>query len=228
MPRRPTERELLETLASVVESDNAAEELVPLLSEHGGLIASALGVTASQLTTMCKAPPLDRTVRFRVALRKHRERHEESLRRQAENLSIAAAEMLVGLSRWHEQHLALDAKIVLGGLLADRQRKYICFEVDGYAAVPVLRERLLRAKRALRPFEVECYIDGRGLNFRWRGGRGGLLLTAQNVDTVDAQTVLRVVFVRPQPKLVERQPLRLPTPPASSWLGDVLLDLAYL
>ena len=126
MTRRPTERDLLTAFSAAGESDDG-EELVELLQGHAATIASALGISAAQLEAISKAPPMDRTVKVRVALRRFRERHAESLRRQAQNLSIAAADMLVGLSRWHQERVDIDARIVLGTLLADRQRKAIRF-----------------------------------------------------------------------------------------------------
>ena len=143
---------------------------------HAATIASALGMTAAQLEAISKAPPMDRTVKVRVALRRFRERHAESLRRQAQNLSIAAADMLVGLSRWHQERVDVDAKIVLGTLLADGQRKAIRFDVEGRSSVTILRDKLKEARRALGFSDLRCFIDERGLNFRWHGGRGGLVL----------------------------------------------------
>ena len=230
MLRRPTERELLRSLAAAAESDDSGEELAQLVAEHAGPLASSLGVTVAHLRSICEASPIDRVVKVRVALRKYRERNEESLRRQSQNLAIAAADMLVGLSRWRDQRVDLDHRIVLGGLLADRERKAIRFDVDGRYSVDVLRETLARSKRALRFSDLSCFLDARGLNFRWRNGRGGLVLRSQNVSQFDTSALLHVVFPeqQQQPKSVQHLP-PLPLPPSSrSWVGDVLLDLAYL
>jgi len=45
--------------------------------------------------------------------------------------------MLVGLSRWHDDRVDVDANIVLGTLLADGQRKAIRFDVEGRSSVTV-------------------------------------------------------------------------------------------
>jgi len=227
MARRPTERELLATLSAAVESDDGDDELNELLQEYAGSIASSLCMTTGQLLAICKAPPMDRTVKIRVALRRFRERHTESLKRQAENLSIAAANMLVGLSRWHEERVDVDARIVLGTLLADRQRKAIRFCVEGRTGVTVLRDKLKEAARALPFADLCCFIDERGLNLRWHGGRGGLLLVTQNVEKFESSSVLTVEFPRLQPKAKPSLVRPSPMTPSASWLGDVLLDLGF-
>jgi hypothetical protein len=227
MARRPTERELLATLSAAVESDDGDDELDELLQEHAGSIASSLCITTGQLQAICTAPPMDRIVKVRVALRRFRERHAESLKRQAENLSLAAANMLVGLSRWHEERVDVDARIVLGTLLADRQRKAIQFDVEGRSAVTILRDKLKEAGKSLVFSDLCSFIDERGLNFRWHGRRGGLVLVTQSVEKFDSSAVLTVEFPRPQPKAKPSLVRPSPMTPSASWLGDVLLDLGF-
>jgi hypothetical protein len=170
---------------------------------------------------------MDRTVNVRVALRRFRERHAESLKRQAENLSMAAANMLVGLSRWHDERVDLDARIVLGTLLADRQRKAIRFDVEGRSAVTILRDKLKEAGKSLVFSELCCFVDECGLNFRWHGGRGGLVLVTQSVERFESSAVLTVEFPRPQPKAKPSLVRPSPMTPSAAWLGDVLLDLGF-
>jgi hypothetical protein len=170
---------------------------------------------------------MDRIVKVRVALRRFRERHAESLKRQAENLSQAAANMLVGLSRWHEERVDVDARIVLGTLLADRQRKAIQFDVEGRSAVTILRDKLKEAGKSLVFSDLCSFIDERGLNFRWHGRRGGLVLVTQSVEKFDSSAVLTVEFPRPQPKAKPSLVRPSPMTPSASWLGDVLLDLGF-
>ncbi len=224
MSRRPTERELLATLSAAAESDDGTEELVALIQEHGGSIASALGISLKQLEAISKAPPIDRTVKVRVALRRFRERYAESLKRQAQNLSIAAADMLIGLSRWHPERVDIDARIVLGTLLADRQRKAIRFEVEGRSSVTLLRDKLKEASRALPFSDLSSFIDGRGLNFRWHGGRGGLVLITQTAEKFESSAILKVEFPRPRPKSKPALVPATPINPTPAWLGDVLMD----
>jgi hypothetical protein len=162
-----------------------------------------------------------------VALRRFRERHAASLKSQAENLSIAAANMLVGLSRWHDDRVDVDANIVLGTLLADGQRKTIQFDVEGRSSVTLLRDKLKEASRALKFPDLRCFIDERGLNFRWHGGRGGLVLVSQSVEKFESSAVLTIEFPRPQPKAKLSLVPPSPITPSASWLGDVLLDLGF-
>jgi hypothetical protein len=224
MPRRPTERELLATLAAAAESDDGTEELTALVQDYGGAIGGALGMSMRQLEAICTASPMDRTVKVRVALRRFRERHAESLRRQAQNLSIAAADMLVGLSRWHPERVDIDARIVLGTLLADRQRKAIRFDVEGRSSVTILRDKLKEAGRALGSSDLRCFIDERSLNFRWHGGRGGLVLVSQSVEKFESNAVLTVEFPKPRPKAKPSLVPASPINPSPAWLGDVLMD----
>jgi len=224
MPRLPTERELLATLAAAAESDDGTEELNELVQEHGNAIAGALGISTKQLESICKALPMDRTVKVRVALRRFRERHAESLRRQAQNLSIAAADMLVGLSRWHPERVDVDPRIVLGTLLADRQRKAIRFDLEGRSSVIILREKLKEAGRALPFSDLRCFIDDRGLNFHWHGGRGGLVLVSQSVEKFESNAVLTVEFPKPRPKAKPSLVPVSPITPSPAWLGDVLME----
>ena len=226
MARRPTERELLATLSAAVESDDGDDELNELLQEYSGTIASSLCITTGQLQAICKAPPMDRIVKVRVALRRFRERHAESLKRQSENLSIAAANMLVGLSRWHEERVDVDGRIVLGTLLADRQRKAIQFDVEGRSSVTILRDKLKEASRSLPFSDLRCFIDARGLNFGW-GQRGRLLLVTQSVEKFESSAVLTVEFPRPQPKAKPSLVRPSPMTPSAAWLGDVLLDIGF-
>jgi hypothetical protein len=229
MPQRRTERELLATLSAAAESDDGTEELTSLVQEHGGVIAPALGMSLKQLEAICIAPPMDRTVKVRLALRRFRERHAESLKRQAENLSIAAANMLVGLSRWQPDRVHIDARIVLGTLLANRQLRAIRFDVDveGRCPVTILRDKVKQASRSLPFSDLRCFIDKRGLNFRWHGERGGLLLVSQSVERFESSAVLTVEFPRPQQKAKPSLVRPSPMTPSAAWLGDVLLDLGF-
>jgi hypothetical protein len=171
---------------------------------------------------------MDRTIKVRVALRRCRERHAESLKRQSQNLAVAAATMLVGLSRWHEDCVELDAHIVLGKLLADRDRRAIQFDVEGRNSVTIMRDKLKEASRALIFSDLQCHIASQYLVFNWHGGRGGLRLLSQNPENLDASAILAVEFPRPRPKAKDthRQPSAIT--PSLAWIGDVVMDLGFL
>jgi hypothetical protein len=215
-------------LLAAAESDDGTEELNALIQEHGPTIALALGTPTAQLESICNAPPMDRTVKIRVALRRCRERHAESLKRQSQNLAVAAATMLVSLSRWHEDRVELDAHIVLGKLLADRDRRAIQFDVEGRNSVTIMRAKLKEAGRALIFSDLQCHIASQYLVFTWHGGRGGLRLLSQNPERLDASAILAVEFPRPRPKAkgTHRQPS--PITPSLAWIRDVVMALGFL
>ena len=230
MARHPSERELLLTLSAAAESDNADEELTELLREHGSTIAALLGTTVAQLEVACKAPPMTRTVNIRVALRRVRERHSAALKVQAQARAIEAAEILARNARWNADHVELDPNVVLGALLYDGQRKVIRFKVkvEENSSVTIMRDKLKEASRALRFSDLRCFIDDRGLNFRWHGGRGGLVLVTQGSRYQDAASVLTVELQEPQ-----RETKSTPQAPSSGrqapiWLGDVLRGFGFV
>jgi len=227
MPRRPSERELLTTLAAAAESDDGIE-LDELVQEHGSTIVSALSMSTAQLQAICTAPPMDRTVNVRVALRRYRKRRAEAQRQQTRGQALEAASTLVSACRWHEDRVELGANVVLGGLLADADRKAIQFEAEGLDSVAILRSKLKEAARALLFSDLRCFINERGLNFRWHGGRGGLVLVSQSVEKLEPGAILKVEFQRPQPKKKPSLVPASPTKPSPSWLGDVLLDFGLL
>jgi len=230
MARHPSDRELLTTLAAAVESDDADEELAELLKEHVSAIAALLGMSAVQLEAICKTPPMDRTVKVRVALRRVRERNVAALRLQAQARSIEAAEILASHARWYAEHVELDHRVVLGSLLADSQRKAIRFDVQGRTCVTVTRAKLKETSRALVFSGLRCFIDERGLNFRWHGGRGGLVLVSQGFPVTDASVVLTVELQKPRQSAERTPPTHLPTPrrQTPTWLGDLLLEFGFL
>jgi len=224
--RLPSDRELLTTLAAAVESDNADEELAELLKEHVSAIAALLGMSAVQLEAICKAPPMDRTVRVRVALRRVRERNATAFRLQAQARSIEAAEILASHARWHADHVELDHRVVLGTLLSDNQRKALRFNVQDRTCVTVTRAKLRETSRALGFSDLRCFIDERGLNFRW-GRRGRLLLVTQGAEKFESSAVLTVEFVQPRPKAKASRVSPSPITLSPAWLGDLLLDSSF-
>jgi hypothetical protein len=137
--------------------------------------------------------------------------------------------LFVETARQGEHGVDLDAALLLGPVLADRA-KYISFHVGG-AEVPVEQARLLRARKALRPFrDIAASIDPEALRLRWRQGRGGLFLRPQSVSPADRDRVLHVVVERPAPPAPMALPAALePTtvarPRPGAWIRDVLAAL---
>lgn len=129
----------------------------------------------------------------------------------------AASRQLIATSRPRAGSIELDAKLVLGGLLADNTKKYIAFElIEG--RIPILRAALVRTRAALRSFEdVTAFVDLHGLHFRWRGGIGGLNFRPQVQER--GASFLHLDFRRPLPART-----RLPHPVR---LADVLSELGF-
>lgn len=226
MPRRPSQRELTETLLACVESDtDDDQELRRLLVVHEADLAEALRCSTNALASLPGLVPDERRVRVRALLRLSRERRQQAQAGVQHNAALAAAAMLAKLATWSEGRVQLDSRIVLGGgLLGDRSRTFIRFDAESVGVVTVRRGKLGEASKALRFLDLTCWLDTSGLRFSWRGGRGGLRLVDQDVSAREAEAVLTVVLERPRPKAVERF---RPVPGRSEprWLADGFNDV---
>ena len=112
----------------------------------------------------------------------------------------------------------LDTDLLLGDVLADRQRKYIAFNGEAFT-VAVERDTLARAAMVRRIYlDVAACVDADGLHVRWRGGRGGYNWKPRFVAPADRERVLTVAL----PPLV-----RAAVPRPGAWLGDLLVELGY-
>ncbi len=226
MPRRPSRRELTESLVACVESDGDDDhELHRLLVVHEADLAEALRCSPSALSALSRLNSMDRRVRVRALLRSSRERREQAHASVVHNASLAAGAMLAKLAEWSDASVQLDPRIVLGsGLLGDRSLAFIRFDAELIGVVTVRRAKLVEASKALRFPDLSCWLDAGGLRFGWRAGRGGLRLVDQNVGSRDAESVLHVTLERPRPRLVEA--VRSSAVPAERrWLADGFHDL---
>jgi hypothetical protein len=206
MPRRPSQRELTGTLLACVESeDDDDQELQRLLVVHDADLAEVLRCAPSALSALLSLDSDARRVRVRALIRLSRERRQQAQAGVLHNASLAAAAMLAKLAVWSEDKVELDPRIVLGsGLLGDRARAYVRFDADSLATITVRRAKLAEASKALRFSDLSCWLDATGFRFGWRGSRGGLRLTDQNVGAREAEAVLTVALSRSRPKIVER------------------------
>jgi len=226
MRRRPP-RELLATLIASVESESEDDqELQQLLVAHALELSETLGVSPGSLVAACALSPMDRIVRVRVLVRRAEERARSAHAAVTQNVALAAAAMLSRLTKWGEDRVELDSRIVLGrNLLADRTKKYVRFDAENIGSVVVRRGKLADAGKALRFPDLTCWLDRSGLSFGWRAGRGGLRLVTQQVAARERDAVLVVVMDRPRPARVdEHRPA--PSERPSSWLGDALTELS--
>lgn len=110
--------------------------------------------------------------------------------------------------------------------MAHPTAKFMGFAVGKELPITMVKKKLRATKRALKPFaDVLCFLDSRGLHFRWHGRKGGLDFFSQPVDHRDKDRVLLVAFPEKQ-----RSPYVAPAypSPTGAWLGDVLSDLGLL
>lgn len=223
----PSLRELATELVASAESEESDQELQALLVAHSLVLSEALGTSPEKLAELAHLAQPSRPARVRSLLRAAQAQRAAAHRHAMNNLAQAAASMLAGLARFCDDHVELDARIVIGSVLADRSVKFIEFSADGYEPVAVARSKLREAKRALSFPNVRCSLDSRGLHFRWRDGRGGLTFWPTDVRHEAAERVLSVHIARRAPVTIQRPPE--PRRERAFWspalIGDVLSDL---
>ena len=165
-----------------------AAELAPLLHTHAEALTRASG-HADEIVLRTLRPRFDRAV---VEERDHR-------RETAAAVSRNAALQLGQTARWHERGVVLDAALVLvlGPLLADARTKHIAFMLP-FITVIIEVEVLRRARLLQRTYiDLACFIDGDGLHFRWKAGRGQLNLMSRNVMPAVTRAALEVPIPPP-------------------------------
>ncbi len=226
MVRALSRRDLVATFVALCESEDAEhQELQEFLVAHSAHLEHLLGARAEYLHELVALPPDPRATRARRLVQQAKEREQAAQASAAQNLSLAAAAMLALSAAWEDERLTLDARIVLGrNLLTDRTRKFIRFDVEGNAPIVIRREKLAEAGKSLRFADTSCSVDGAGLRFRWRQGKGGLLLVDQKVEARYRDAVLSVVIARPRPVCTATR--SAPTRELrTGWLGDFLGEL---
>lgn len=227
MARVPSRRELVAALAVCSEyDDDSGQELEQLLAAHSSLLAEFLGTAPARLVSLRTMAPAARRVRLRELLRDARQRQQAVAASAAQNLSIAAATMLAKLARWEGTRVVLDPRILLGrSLLGDRSRRYVSLDAEDLAVVVVRREKLVEASKALVFPDTTCALEARGLRFSWHEGRGGLLLTNQDVEARHRDAVLHVVVPRSRAaaSMVAAPP---PRERSTSWAPDLFGELS--
>jgi hypothetical protein len=227
MTRQPTDSELVRQLIACVECDDEQGlELQGLLLVHGPRVAAVLGTTLPELGHRLQQPQQRRLDDVRRLIRTAQEQREAIRAEQRRNLAIAAGIMLAGLARWTETRVELDARIVLGNLLVDASKKAVHFDVERGPSITISRAKLSEASRALKFPDLRCFVDARGLHFRWRDGVGGLDLHTQDRAWND-NGVLTVALSRPQ-RRPKRQPQLEVVQNRPSWIGNVFADLGFL
>lgn len=222
-----SQRDAVATLVAICESEEAEhQELEQFLMSHSAQLAHSLGTSIAALFELAVEPPSSRRTGVRRLLQEGRRREQAAHVSASQNLSLAAASMVALSAVWEGGEVILAARIVLGrNLLADRGKRFIRFDVEGQAPVAVRREKLSEAGKALKFPDVQCSVSAAGLRFRWRQGKGGLLLTNQKIDARHRDAVLPIVIVKRREELVERH--RVPTRgQRTGWLSDVFGELS--
>jgi hypothetical protein len=218
--RNPSPRELVSVLLALAESEGSDQELEQFLVAHGPVVAEALGTTTTELDRVRSGE--GRVAHYHALVRQARERSRDAHAEAMRNLSLAAATMLSELARWHDDHVQLDAKIVLGNnLLADCSSKYLRFDAEGFEPVNVLRSKLRDVSKVLRFSDLQASLARGALCFGWRAGKGGLRLISQEVQRRDRDAVLHVVIARPRPKPMELPIVDVRLQRPSSWIRDI-------
>jgi hypothetical protein len=132
---------------------------------------------------------------------------------------------LASRARYAHDGIELDRGLLLGPLLAGPDKKIVTFDL-GDAEVSVARRKLVAIKHATRRFiDLTASVDPKGLRFRWRAGRGGLNLRPLLVRPQDRVLERRVVII---PSAVSVAIVTAPGRPSSSWLHDLVTELAAL
>lgn len=183
----------------------------PFLREHPELLArldTALDLAQDDATlALAFAPAVGRYKKY-IATANMTERCMRADR---------AAAQLADAARHERDRVVLDIDLLLGDLLAGRQ-KYIALELES-ARVSVLRHVLVRARGALRGFlDLLAFVDEGGLHFVWRAGRGGLNLRPQPEERGAS-----ALHVNLRPRMPMRRAAGSPMP-----LGDVLVELGLM
>jgi hypothetical protein len=224
--RTQSQRDLIATFVALCESEGTEyQELDEFLVAHSTQLRHLLRAPAADLHALVTLAPESRATGVRRLTRQAKEREQTAQANAAQNLSLAAATMLALSAVWEGEHVTLDARIALGrNLLADRTRRFIRFDVEGRPPLVIRREKLSEAGKVLKFADVSCALDRRGLRFRWRAGKGGLLLVDQKVDARYRDAVLSVVIARPRSVSVAKRPA-LAHESRSGWLGDFLGEL---
>ena len=213
--RRDPVRELHQLLRV---PEEGAANIGAFLFDHAEALAPALGSNPEDLRASADMPDEVVAPRLRARLGRRREMDRERQALEDAELAMRAATMLGPTVRWTEHGAVLDTDLLLGDVLADREKKYIAFKGEDFT-VAVERDTLARAAMVRRIYlDVAACVDADGLHVRWRGGRGGYNWKPRFVAPADRERVLTVAL----PPLV-----RAAVPRPGAWLGDLLVELGY-
>jgi len=140
--RRDPVRELQQLLRV---PEEGAANIGAFLFDHAEALASALGSSPEDLRASEGMPDEVVAPRLRARLGRRREVDRERQALEDTELAMRAATVLGRTARWTEHGAVLDTDLLLGDVLADRQRKYIAFNGEAFT-VAIERDILARAE----------------------------------------------------------------------------------
>lgn len=219
MRRQPDLVRLLERAVAVAEDDGS--DIGNILIEHRALVASIFGtdeaavLRAASMSDGELAPLVSR----RIAPIKTSSKAERS--KAASRRADEGAAQLARVATARGETVALDARLLLGPVIADPMAKYITFFLRGEATITVQRVALVGAARVLgRRDDLATWVDTVGLHLRWRGGRGGLNWLPQVLPASERSRAL-VIDLTQAPQAMQPHRSR----PPSRWSWDVFEDV---
>lgn len=222
MSQPPSRSELVRQLVALSNQDEDAQEFEGFVRGHSLELQQVLVVSAPELFALPAMDPVERATHVRDLVRHAVARQKQVRFELNQNLAIAAATMLAGLAKWHDDHVALDSRIVLGNLLVDSNKKAIRFDVEKFGKFVILRSKLKQARKGLKFSDLECFVDQHGLNFHWRNRAGHLLLTSQELPRKDKHSFVPVVLTRARLRGTQLEPASGP-----HWAARALSDIAF-
>lgn len=216
---KPTRRDPLRELQQLLRApEEGVANIGAFLFANAEELAPLLGSTAEDLRASVDMPDEVVAPRVRARLRRRRDIDQERKSVAEHELAMRAAATLGRTVRWTELGAVLDTDLLLGDVLADREKKYIAFTGPDFT-VAVERDTLARTAMVQRLFiDVAAYVDAGGLHVRWRGGRGGYNWKPRFVAPVDRERVLTVEL---------QAPVRAAVPRPGAWLGELLQEMGY-
>lgn len=202
-----------------------ANNLGEFVADNATELAQELGVDARWLEGARLTDDEAVVSRIRQLLARTRDQHVRQDLERRRRRSLEAAERLGATAVWTpDLGPQLDVEVLLGELLADRTMRWIAFTTD-HAEATIIPRHLLAATAPLRRIHIDlaCWVDPRGLHFRWRGGRGGYNWRSHQVHPSLADRVLTVPLA---PRVVVGVPERRRG--GARLVGEILHELGYI
>jgi hypothetical protein len=196
MPTSQPSSHPLEELRTLHRSHDASA-VRQLYRLHGGELALAAGVDTERVQALVERPDTDvlRAAAKVLDLARHRSRKQK---REANfTRAEAASRRLQASVRWREERAYLDARALLGDLLA-APSKYICF-LHEERQIFADKARLSRLRGLARRLDgLVVFLTEHALSFRWKGGRGGLDFHTRVSSSTSVSDAFIVPLERPK------------------------------